>query len=150
MPRTKNRKTIAAAFCLGIATSIRVLGPLAGAIVLGYAGFVVFARHGLKSVAIPTKSAEADSASARHYVRSFVIYILVAIIVTLLTWPYLWENPIGRLFETLKFMSDNPTQLAVLFNGEIFRATVCRAVISRSCSGQRSPSRRGSCSGLAF
>lgn len=40
----------------------------------------------------------------------------------LLTWPYLWENPIGRLFETLKFMSDNPTQLAVLFNGEIFRA----------------------------
>lgn len=40
----------------------------------------------------------------------------------LLTWPYLWENPIGRLFETLKFMSDNPTQLAVLFNGETFRA----------------------------
>ncbi len=115
-------KIVAAAFCLGIATSIRVLGPLAGLIVLGYAIFVVFARRGLKSAASPTKSAQADSASLKKYFQPFVIYGVVAIAVMLVTWPYLWENPIARLFETLKFMSDNPTQLAVLFNGEIFRA----------------------------
>ncbi len=115
-------KIIAAAFCLGIATSIRVLGPLAGLIVLGYATVIVFARRGLKSAASPTKSAQADSASLKKYFQPFVIYVGVAIAMMLLTWPYLWENPIARLFETLKFMSDNPTQLAVLFNGEIFRA----------------------------
>lgn len=121
----KNRKIITAAFCLGIATSIRVLGPLAGMIVLGYAGFIVFTHHGLKSVATPIKSAEADSPPHhifKQYLPPIAKYILISVAVMLLTWPYLWENPIGRLFETLKFMSDNPTQLAVLFNGEIFRA----------------------------
>ncbi|MCC6299796.1 MAG: hypothetical protein IT314_10890 [Anaerolineales bacterium] len=117
-------KIFGTAFCLGIATSIRVLGPLAGALVLGYAVFIVFARRGLKSTAIPTKSAEADSPAlrAKQFIQLISTYILIAFVVMLLTWPYLWENPIGRLFETLKFMSDNPTQLAVLFNGEIFRA----------------------------
>ncbi len=115
-------KVLAASFCLGIATSIRVLGPLAGMIVLGYAIFIIFARRGLKSATIPTKSAQADSASPKKYFRPFMIYVVVAIAVMLLTWPYLWENPIAGLFGTLKFMSDNPTQLAVLFNGEIFRA----------------------------
>lgn len=120
--KTNLWKIIAAAFCLGIATSIRVLGPLAGVIVLVYAAFIVFARHGLKSVATTTKSAKADSPSLKNYLQPFAIYISIAIAVMLITWPYLWENPIARLFGTLKFMSDNPTQLAVLFNGEIFRA----------------------------
>ncbi len=120
--KTNFWKIFAAAFCLGVATSIRVLGPLAGLIVLIYAGYIVFARRGLKSTAMPTKSAQADSRSWQNYFRPFAIYIAVAIGVMLLTWPYLWENPIARLFGTLKFMSDNPTQLAVLFNGEIFRA----------------------------
>ncbi len=118
----KNWKILAAAFCLGIATSIRVLGPLAGVIVLCYAGVIVFTRNGLKSVATPTNPAKADSLSLTIYFRSFGIYILIAVLVMFVTWPYLWENPIGRLFQTLEFMSDNPTQLAVLFNGEIFRA----------------------------
>ena len=115
-------KIFAAAFCLGIATSIRVLGPLAGLIVVGYAGFIILTRRGLKSAATPTKSTQADSRSPQNYFRPFAIYVVVAIVVMLITWPYLWENPIARLFGTLKFMSDNPTQLAVLFNGEIFRA----------------------------
>jgi len=120
--KTNLWKIIASAFCLGIATSIRVLGPLAGLIVLGYAIFIIFARNGLKSATIPTKSTQADSASPKKHFRPVVIYVAVAIAVMLVTWPYLWENPIVRLFGTLKFMSDNPTQLAVLFNGEIFRA----------------------------
>lgn len=101
--KSKSWKIVAAAFCLGIATSIRVLGPLAGLLVVAYAAFA--ARKDLK-----------------HFLRPLATYSAVAIVVMLLTWPYLWENPISRLIETLRFMSDNPTQLAVLFNGEIFRA----------------------------
>lgn len=102
---TKNNlwKIIAAAFCLGIATSIRVLGPLAGLLVVAYA--LIGSRKNLNSL-----------------IRPLVAYTMLAIAVMFVTWPYLWENPIARLFGTLKFMSDNPTQLAVLFNGEIFRA----------------------------
>src|SRR5687767_9437076 len=38
------------------------------------------------------------------------------------TWPFLWENPFTRFIEVLGFMSDNPTQLSVLFGGEVYRA----------------------------
>ncbi len=38
------------------------------------------------------------------------------------TWPYLWESPIARFVEVLRFMSDNPTNLSVLFGGEVYRA----------------------------
>lgn len=100
---TQRWKVIAAAFCLGIATSIRVLGPLAGLLIIAYA--LVTGNKDFKKNLKPIGT-----------------YILISIAVMLLTWPYLWENPIARLFETLKFMSDNPTELAVLFNGEIFRA----------------------------
>jgi hypothetical protein len=127
--KAKTWKIVLAAFCLGIATSIRVLGPLAGVIVLGYGIIIVFARRGLKSAAIPTKSAsltgrfaKADSQPVQNYFQALAIYIVIAIATMLLTWPYLWENPIGRLFQTLEFMSDNPTQLAVLFNSDTFRA----------------------------
>jgi hypothetical protein len=114
-------KLFVAAVCLGIATSIRVLGPLAGMLVFGYGVASIFTRRGLKPAANPTKSAEADS-PLNKFIQPIAVYIAIAIPVMLLTWPYLWENPIGRFVETLRFMSDNPTQLAVLFNGEIFRA----------------------------
>jgi len=119
----KTSKVIVAAFCLGIATSIRVLGPLAGLIVVVYALFAV--RLGLKPQAIPTKPAEADPPSPqklKQIIPPLAMYTLIAIVVMLVTWPYLWENPFARLIETIQFMSDNPTQLAVLFNGEVFRA----------------------------
>ncbi len=96
-------KLFAAAFCLGIATSIRVLGPLAGLLIVAYALLT-----GWKNI--------------NTFLKPFATYIVFSIVVMLLTWPYLWENPVERLLETLRFMSDNPTQLAVLFNGEVFRA----------------------------
>jgi hypothetical protein len=34
----------------------------------------------------------------------------------------LWESPIARFLEVLRFMSDNPTNLSVLFGGEVYRA----------------------------
>jgi hypothetical protein len=38
------------------------------------------------------------------------------------TWPYLWENPIANFIGVFRLMSDNPTNLSVLFGGEVFRA----------------------------
>jgi hypothetical protein len=40
----------------------------------------------------------------------------------LLTWPFLWGHPMARFVEVFGFMSDNPTNLSVLFDGEVYRA----------------------------
>lgn len=100
--RTKN--ILIASFLLGIATSIRVLGP--------YAGLLVFIYFLAKRGTIRDKSAW----------RSFVLYGFVAVVVMFVTWPYLWENPLRNFFEVFRFMSDNPTQLGLLFEGEVYRA----------------------------
>ena len=39
------------------------------------------------------------------------------------TWPFLWENPVVRFVEVFRLMSDNPTNLSVLFGGEVYRAS---------------------------
>jgi len=88
------------ALILGIATSIRVLGPMAGLFVVVY--FLM--RH-------PTR-------------QSFLwmaLYAALSIVVMLATWPYLWESPL-RFVQVFQFMSDNPTGLQVLFANQIFRA----------------------------
>jgi hypothetical protein len=90
------------AIFLGIATSIRVLGPLAGLIVF------VYALANLKP---------------RIYLFTcLLVYLFTAILTIFITWPYLWPDPIGRFLEVFRFMSGNPTQLAVLFNGELYQA----------------------------
>ena len=96
----KNLKLVAAACVLGIATSIRVLGPLAGLLVAIY----FLARLNVKEW------------------KSLLTYATIAILVMFLTWPYLWENPFTNFFGVFRFMSDNPTNLNVLFNGQEYRA----------------------------
>ncbi|HSB03039.1 MAG TPA: hypothetical protein VLE49_20480 [Anaerolineales bacterium] len=91
------------AILLGIATSIRVLGPLAGLFVVIYA----IARLG-KRIAI--------------FIPHLLLYSAIAILVMFITWPFLWENPIPNFVGVLSFMSDNPTTLSVLFGGEVYRA----------------------------
>ncbi len=88
------------AFILGIATSIRVLGPLAGVLVVVY--FL----------------------TRRPKLQSFLwifLYAALSILVMLATWPYLWESPL-RFVQVFQFMSDNPTGLQVLFANQVFRA----------------------------
>ena len=103
--RTKNfAKIFIAAFFLGIATSIRVLGPLAGVLV------GIYALSHLKELKVSS------------LIKYFVIYTGITILVALITWPYLWTNPLQKFVEAFGFMSANPTQLNVLFNGEIYRA----------------------------
>jgi len=118
----KWKKLFLAAFVLGIATSIRVLGPFAGVLVFLY--FLV-------SIASPPPTADDRPRSAVGgsnsqlvvNVKGFFAYTVIAIAVMFLTWPYLWENPIANFTHVLRFMSDNPTNLAVLFHGQIFRAS---------------------------
>jgi len=98
------RKMFLAAFILGITTSIRVLGPLAGLLVFVY---FLFSIKEIKNFTAW---------------RSFFLYGLISIIVMFITWPYLWENPIAHFFQVFQFMSDNPTNLSVLFGGQVYRA----------------------------
>jgi len=111
---------IAAAFCLGIATSIRVLGPAAAVLVALYgANSLRGSPHPRVSNSRPlSKSSQTFS----KFFKAFLAYMGLAILITFVTWPYLWEHPAARFFDVLRFMSDNPTQLPVLFNGEVFRA----------------------------
>ena len=96
------------AVILGITTSIRVLGPLVSFLVFVYFVFTVLTNKNLRVSVSPW--------------LAFFIYGLIAILVMFFTWPYLWESPITRFFDVLHFMSDNPTNLSVLFGGQVYRA----------------------------
>jgi hypothetical protein len=91
------------AIVLGLTTSIRVLGPLSGIFVLIYA----ISKFGRKFTS---------------FIPPLAFYIVIAILTMLITWPFLWENPASRFIEVFGFMSDNPTNLSVLFGGEVYRA----------------------------
>ena len=91
------------ALILGITTSIRVLGPLAGLLVLGYAIWKFGRRFA-------------------SFVPRLAFYAGVAILAMFATWPFLWENPTERFLDVFRLMSDNPTTLSVLFDGEVYRA----------------------------
>jgi len=97
-------KVFLAAFVLGIATSIRVLAPLAGLLVFTY--FIFNVRGG----------------NTPRAWRSFLYYGLAAIIVTFATWPFLWESVFKNFLDVFVLMSDNPTHLSVLFGGEVYSA----------------------------
>ncbi len=90
-----------ASFFLGVATSIRVLGPLAGVLVFFYA---------------------LGKFKTSTLIKTLSIYAAFAFLVAFITWPYLWTDPLHNFIEAFGFMSDNPTQLHVLFNGQLLRA----------------------------
>lgn len=90
-----------AALLLGLSTSTRILGPFAGVIVAYYA----FRTKGKK--AIP----------------ALVMYAVIALIATYISWPYLWMNPIPRFFQSLQEMSLYPWLGGVVFNGELYQST---------------------------
>lgn len=102
------QRIILAAFFLGITTSIRVLGPLAGLLV-----FVCFLIRVLQ---------EQNLRISLWPWLMFVAYGFIASLFMFITWPYLWERPVSRFLDVLRLMSDNPTTLSVLFGGEVYRA----------------------------
>ncbi|RPJ27241.1 MAG: hypothetical protein EHM33_08690 [Chloroflexi bacterium] len=101
--RQKVFRLILPAIMLGITTSIRVLGPLAGLLVVIYA----IAKFGKRITSL---------------IPHLLLYSVLAILAMFITWPFLWENPLTNFVEVSRFMSDNPTNLSVLFGGEIYRA----------------------------
>ncbi|GAB4419081.1 MAG: glycosyltransferase family 39 protein [Anaerolineales bacterium] len=89
------------AIVLGLATNVRVLAPLAAVLVGIY--FLLLGKNAKRIV-------------------WFIPYGMIAYAVVVITWPYLWENPIGKFIEAVTFFSYNPTQLRVYFYGQYFRA----------------------------
>jgi len=111
---TENKKpkysvVILPAIFLGFTTSIRVLGPLAGLLIFIYFAFSIFSNKDLRT-------------SIRPWFV-FGAYGATALLVMFLTWPYLWESPSARYVDVIRFMSDNPTSLSVLFGGQVYRAS---------------------------
>jgi len=102
--KAKFTRIFAAAFFLGIATSIRVLGPLA-AILTG-----LYAISQLNKIRF------------LELLKQFTIYALLTLLIAFIVWPYLWTNPLQKFIEVFGFMSDNPTQLTVLFMGHQYKA----------------------------
>ena len=100
----KYTKALPAAFFLGIATSIRVLGPLA-AILTGVYALGQFHKIKLSELT-----------------KHFAVYAFFALLIAFIAWPYLWTNPLQKFVEVFGFMSDNPTQLTVLFNDVQYKA----------------------------
>ncbi|HVN53839.1 MAG TPA: hypothetical protein VMT46_05870 [Anaerolineaceae bacterium] len=83
---------------LGMVTSIRVLGPLAGALVV----FYFLLQPGQRSW------------------LGVILYGTVALLVTYLSWPYLWDSPVSRFFADFQHMANNPVILPVLYNGQVY------------------------------
>lgn len=95
---------LAAAFFLGIATSIRVLGPLAAILTGLYA------------------LSQMDKIKLTELIKYFTLYAVLTLLISFITWPYLWTNPLQKFIEVFSFSSDNPTQLTVLFMGNQYKA----------------------------
>jgi hypothetical protein len=87
-----------AGIALGLTTSIRILGPLVGLLVVIYA----WQKFGTKSLSM------------------ILVYAGIALAAMLVTWPYLWPNPIARLIESWHVMSAYPWTGKVLFNGQYY------------------------------
>ncbi len=87
-----------AGLVLGITTSTRVLGPMAGLLI----AVELFRRVRWKSLPV------------------IFFYALAAIVVTFISWPYLWQNTTERFFEVFFHMAENPVGVGVLFRGVVY------------------------------
>jgi hypothetical protein len=90
-----------ASVALGITSSIRIFGPLAG---------ILVAQHAIRN-------------AGKKSIVVLGIYTLLAVVVMYATWPYLWLDPIGHLVETATIMSQHFWNGSVLFNGIEYAAT---------------------------
>ncbi|MBT3321849.1 MAG: hypothetical protein HN392_06150 [Anaerolineae bacterium] len=94
------RQVLLLGILLGLATNLRIIAPVIGVLIFIYA---------------LTKRKP-------RILLWFIPITLIAMIITYLTWPYLWEAPLAHFIEVLKLMSNNPTTLKVLFYGNTYRA----------------------------
>ena len=87
-------------FFIGLATNMRITGPLTGIMILGYA----FLNKNFRAAAwlVPTA--------------------IVSLLITYITWPYIWETPIATFTEVVRTMIDYPVTPKVLFLGQIYES----------------------------
>jgi hypothetical protein len=90
-----------AAILLGVTTSIRLVGPLAGVAVLGYGIWK----------------------SGRQAIPMLVAYVVIAAAAMYATWPYLWPDPLGHFVESARLMAQYPWRGEVLFDGIMYQST---------------------------
>ncbi len=83
---------------LGMLTAVRILGPLAGALVI-----LAFMLQPQRRSWLPIG-----------------FYLGVAGVTALACWPYLWPEPAVRFAEVLRHMADNPKLLPVLYAGTVY------------------------------
>lgn len=92
---------ILAGIMLGLTVTIRVVGPLAGLIVLVYGAFHLrMLRMKLVWRAVP--------------------YLILAVAVAYLAWPYSWISPIRHYIESFQTMAQFPFTGRVLFMGKTY------------------------------
>lgn len=85
-----------AGIVLGLATSIRLLAPFAGLLIVLYS---------LKT-------------NGRASLPALIVYFSVAGLVTVITWPFLWDSPSLNFLEALHVMRDFPFGAEVRFMGD--------------------------------
>jgi hypothetical protein len=83
---------------LGMLTAVRVVGPLAGLLVI--AAYVLQPQ--------------------RRSWLPIVGYLVVACLIALACWPYLWPAPVERFAEVMRHMADNPKLVPVLYDGSVY------------------------------
>ena len=91
---------LAAAMMLGLSVSTRTGGIFSGALISLY--FLV--KTGKKSI------------------PALIVYFSIAFLVSYITWPYLWQNPVGNFLESLAVSSDFDSSPSILFQGTRYSA----------------------------
>ncbi|MFQ5923343.1 MAG: hypothetical protein ACE5M4_10915, partial [Anaerolineales bacterium] len=97
-PRGLLKATFFAGVALGLATSIRVVGPFAGIMV---SALVVY--RGRRGSPVP-----------------LMIYWSTAGLVAYMTWPYLWGAPVERFWASFQVMRSFAWEFPVLFRGALY------------------------------
>ncbi len=59
----------------------------------------------------------------KHILKTLGGFILSSILVLYAIWPYLWEDPLGRLVEAITISSHLPHSVSELFKGEVVYST---------------------------
>jgi hypothetical protein len=95
-----NVETFVAGCTLGLTTSVRILGPLAGLLVAG--NYLLYAK--------------------KKSLPNLMFYCAFAASTAYVTWPFLWGAPMERLIEASKVMANFAWEGEVLFMGKDYIA----------------------------
>ena len=98
--KAKWQNMIVTGILIGLATNMRIIGPLLGIMIFIYAL--------LKC--------------EKKALLYFVPVAVIAILTTYITWPYIWEAPLQTFIDVLKLMSNYSTSPNILFSGSYYRS----------------------------